>query len=236
MKASRNLFLFLSSFLIIFLLSNRLVLAENMSSEEPKLALQKAYFAGGCFWCMEAPFEQTKGVTSVDAGYVNSKILNPTYEMVSQGSTGAYEAIEVVYDPEKIGFEDLLNVYWTTIDPTQTDGQFADRGSQYLTAIFYQNNQEKKIAEESKKILEESKIFKKPIPVAVVPFQNWTRAEEYHQDYHKKTADHYNRYSLGSGRKPFLDRMWNKKAYCPLRRIAPEKLKQTLDAARPQNP
>ncbi len=190
------------------------------------MTLQKAYFAGGCFWCMEAPFEKTEGVTSVDSGYVNSKIQNPTYEMVSEGNTGAYEAIEVVYDPAKIGFEDLLNVYWTTIDPTQTDGQFADRGTQYLPAIFYQTKEEKKIAEESRKILDESKIFKKPVTVSVVSFQNWTRAEEYHQDYHTKNAEHYNRYSFGSGRKSFLERTWNKKAYCPLRRITPEQLKE----------
>ncbi len=196
---------------------------------------QKAYFAGGCFWCLERPFEKTTGVINVDAGYANSKVPNPNYDQVSSGRTGAYEAIEVVYDPAKIGFEDLLNVYWTTIDPTQTDGQFGDRGSQYLTAIFYQNGEEKKISEESKKILDESKIFKKPVAVQVVPFQNWTRAENYHQDYYKTNAMHYNLYSLGSGRKSFLDKTWNKKAYCPLRRITPEKLKETLSAARSKN-
>ncbi len=192
------------------------------------MALQKAYFAGGCFWCMEAPFEKAPGVISVDSGYANSKVPSPNYEQVSEGTTGAYEAVEVIYDPAKTNFEDLLNVFWTTIDPTQADGQFADRGSQYLTAIFYQNENEKKIAEESKKILDESKIFKKPITVAVLPFQNWTRAEEYHQDYYKKNAVHYNSYSLGSGRKPFLEKMWNKQPYCPLRRITPEQLKEKL--------
>ena len=188
--------------------------------------MNKAHFAGGCFWCMEGPFEKTEGITGVDSGYANSKIPNPTYEQVSAGDTGAYEAIEVIYDPDKVSFEDLLNVYWTTIDPTQTDGQFGDRGSQYRTAIFYQTEEEKKIAEESKKILDESKFFKKPIAVKILPFENWTRAEEYHQDYHKKNSMHYNAYSIGSGRKPFLDRTWNKKPYCPLRRITPEKLKQ----------
>ncbi|MBI3317129.1 MAG: peptide-methionine (S)-S-oxide reductase MsrA [Candidatus Omnitrophica bacterium] len=188
--------------------------------------LKKAYFAGGCFWCMEGPFEKTEGVKGVDSGYANSKTPNPTYEQVSNGTTEAYEAVEVVYDPDKVNFEDLLNVYWTTIDPTQRDGQFADRGSQYLAAIFYQSDEEKMIAEESKKVLEESKIFNKPITVNVIPFENWTRAEEYHQDYYKKNSVHYNAYSFGSGRKPFLDRTWNKKPYCPLRRITPEKLKQ----------
>jgi methionine-S-sulfoxide reductase len=187
--------------------------------------MKKAYFAGGCFWCMEQPFEQTEGVVSVDSGYVNSKVPKPTYEQVSDGNTGAYEAVEVVYDPAKVNFEDLLNVYWTTIDPTQDDGQFADRGSQYLTAIFFQDEEEKKIAEESKKILDEAKLFKKPITVDVVPFQNWTRAEDHHQDYYKKNAMHYTMYSMGSGRKPFLERTWGKKPYCPLRRITPEKLK-----------
>lgn len=200
-------------------------------AEEPKMAgLKKAYFAGGCFWCLEEPFEKTAGVKSVDSGYVNSKTPNPNYEEVSAGVTGAYEAIEVVYDPQKVNFEDLLNVYWTTIDPTQTDGQFADKGSQYLTAIFYQNDEEKKIAEESKKILDESKLFKKPVAVSVVPLQNWTRAEEYHQDYYKKSAMHYNLYSIGSGRKPFLSQTWGKKPYCPIRRITPETLKEIQKA------
>ena len=232
LKMSGGLHRIIASFLFVFFISNQLLIAENMKLEEPKMALQKAYFAGGCFWCMEAPFEQTKGVTSVDAGYANSKVPNPTYKMVSEETTGAYEAIEIMYDPAKVGFEDLLNVYWTTIDPTQTDGQFADRGTQYLTAIFYQTKEEKKIAEESRKILDESKIFKKPVTVSVVSFQNWTRAEEYHQDYHKKNAAHYNSYSIGSGRKSFLEKTWSKKAYCPLRRITPEQLKEKLSAPR----
>lgn len=187
---------------------------------------KKAYFAGGCFWCMEGPFEKTEGVLSVASGYANSQVPHPTYEQVSDGTTGAYEAVEVVYDPAKAGFEDLLNVYWTTIDPTQADGQFADRGSQYWTAIFYQDDEEKKTAEGSKKVLEESKIFKKPITVKVLAFKDWTRAEEYHQDYYKKNATHYNAYSTGSGRKSFLEKTWGKKPYCPLRRISPAKLKE----------
>ena len=190
---------------------------------------KKAYFAGGCFWCMEQPFEKTEGVVGVDAGYANSKVPNPTYEQVSDGETGAYEAVEVVYDPAKVNFEDLLNVYWTTIDPTQEGGQFADHGPQYRTAIFYQNGEEKKTAEESKKTLEEAKLFKKLITVGVTPFENWTRAEEYHQDYYKKNATHYTMYSLGSGRKSFLEKTWNKQPYCPLRRITPEKLKAALN-------
>jgi methionine-S-sulfoxide reductase len=203
------------------------LLCGTMKAEDSKMTeSKKAYFAGGCFWCMEGPFEKTEGVMSVDSGYVNSKIPNPTYEQVSEGNTGAYEAVEVVYDTAKVGFEDLLNVYWTTIDPTQADGQFADRGTQYLTGIFYQNDEEKMIAGESKKILDESKFFKKPITVQVIPFKNYTRAEEYHQDYYKKNAAHYNAYSMGSGRKSFLDKTWAKQPYCPLRRITPEKLKR----------
>jgi methionine-S-sulfoxide reductase len=194
-------------------------------AEEVKMADKKAYFAGGCFWCMEEPFEKTPGVKNVDSGYANSKMPNPDYAKVSMGITGSYEAVEVVYDPAVVSFEDLLNVFWTTIDPTQADGQFADRGSQYLTAVFYQDEEEKKIAEESKKILDESKLFKKPIATEVVAFKNWTRAEEYHQDYYKKSAGHYNLYSFGSGRKPFLEKMWKKQPYCPVRRITPEKLK-----------
>lgn len=188
--------------------------------------LKKAYFAGGCFWCLEAPLEKTEGVKNVDAGYVNSKVPKPNYEQVSGGKTGAYEAVEVLYDPGKVGFEDLLNVYWTTIDPTQADGQFADLGPQYSTGIFYQNEEEKNIAEASRNLLDESGIFKKPLVVGVIPFKNWTRAEEYHQDYYKKNADHYRRYSIGSGRKPFLDKVWKDQPYCPLKRISPERLKE----------
>ena len=195
-------------------------------------ASKKAYFAGGCFWCMEAPFEKTEGVLHVDSGYANSKIPHPSYEQVSEGNTGAYEAVEVAYDPAQVGFEDLLNVYWTTIDPTQADGQFADRGPQYLTAIFYQDGEEKSLAEASKELLEESKLFKKPITVEVLAFENWTRAEEYHQDYYKKNDGHYTAYSLGSGRKSFLEKTWNKKPYCPRRRISPAKLKE-IQKARP---
>ena len=222
----------------IFLIGSMLIPCLNLKAEEAKMEnLRKAYFAGGCFWCMEEPFEKTAGVTNVDSGYANSKISNPTYEQVSEGNTGAYEAVEITYDPAKVSFEDLLNVYWTTIDPTQADGQFADHGPQYLTAVLYQNEEEKLIAEESRKILDESKIFKKPITVQTAAFKNWTRAEEYHQDYHKKNAMHYNRYSLGSGRKTFLDRTWSKKPYCPLRKVSLEKVKNLTarkDTAGPQ--
>lgn len=186
---------------------------------------KRMYVAGGCFWCMEKPFEDTVGVMSVDSGYVNSDVPNPTYEQVSDGMTGAYEAVEVIYDPSKVSYEDLLNVFWTTVDPTQSDGQFNDRGSQYLTGIFYQNAEEKMIADESKKLLEEAKVFKKPITVAVLGLKNWTRAEEYHQDYYKKNAMHYNAYSVGSGRKGFLKETWKDKPYCPLRKISLAKIK-----------
>lgn len=180
--------------------------------------LKKAYFAGGCFWCMEAPFEKREGVQGVDSGYVNSRVPDPDYEQVCEGNTGAYEAVEVVYDPARVSFEDLLNIYWTTIDPTQDDGQFGDRGTQYLPAIFFQNNIEEQQALASRQILNESKIFKKPIVVDVIPFKNWTRAEEYHQDYHKKNPAHYQAYSIGSGRKPYLEQVWRNRPYCPLRR------------------
>lgn len=201
-----------------------MIMSANAFAGE-KTMEKKAYFAGGCFWCMEKPFEEMPGVLGVDSGYANSLTPNPTYEEVSEGTTGAYEAVEVIYDPAKVSFEDLLNVYWTTINPTQSDGQFGDRGSQYLTGIFYQNEDEKLIAEESKKLLEEAKVFKKPITVEVMPLKNWTRAEEYHQDYYKKNATHYNAYAVGSGRKGFLKETWGEKPYCPLRKISLDKIK-----------
>ncbi len=208
---------------LIFVL---LLICPSLRAEESKMSEKKAYFAGGCFWCMEGPFEKTPGVKSVDSGYTNSKIPSPNYNQVSSGQTGAFEAVEVIYDPSKVTFEDLMNVYWTTIDPTQVDGQFADRGSQYLTAVFYQTEEEKLIAEESKKILDESGLFKKPIAVQVLPLKNWTRAEDYHQDYHKKNEFQYTMYSMGSGRKGFLEKTWGKKAYCPLRKVSLEKVKE----------
>jgi peptide methionine sulfoxide reductase msrA/msrB len=167
-----------------------------------------AVFGGGCFWCMEPPFEQLEGVVDVMAGYSGGEEENPTYEQVSSGRTGHIESVRVVYDPEKISFKELLDTFWRYVDPTDPGGQFADRGEHYKTAIFYNNDEEKKIAEQSRKELEASGIFNRPIATALRPAQPFYPAEEYHQDYYKKNVLHYEAYKVGSGRAGFLERTW----------------------------
>ncbi len=172
------------------------------------IVLKKAYFAGGCFWCMEGPFEAEPGVTAVKSGYTGGKTENPTYEEVSTGSTGHYEAIEVTYDPSKVSYERLLEIFWRQIDPTDSTGQFADKGTQYYTAVFYNDEKERAAAEKSKAELAASGIFKKPIVTEIRPAQKFYYAEEYHQNYYKKNPFHYNAYKAASGRESFLHRVW----------------------------
>jgi len=168
----------------------------------------KATFAGGCFWCMEPPFEKLEGVKSVTSGYTGGKEKNPTYQQVSWGKTGHAEAVEIIYDPKAIEYKVLVDVFWRNIDPTQANGQFADKGKQYRTAIFYHNEEQKRIAEESKKALEESGKFDKPIVTEIVPAGPFYPAEEYHQDYYKKNNAHYKSYRYGSGRASFIKKVW----------------------------
>ncbi|WP_457578051.1 peptide-methionine (R)-S-oxide reductase MsrB [Desulfomarina sp.] len=167
-----------------------------------------AVFGGGCFWCMEPPFEQLDGVVDVTAGYSGGEEVNPTYEQVSSGMTGHIESVRVVYDPEIISYKELLDTFWRQIDPTDDGGQFADRGAQYRTAIFYSSEEERKIALESKKEIDEAKIFNGPIVTAVLPVKQFYPAEEYHQDYYRKNILHYSLYKAGSGRSGFLKKTW----------------------------
>lgn len=167
-----------------------------------------ATFAGGCFWCMEPPFEKIDGVKSVVSGYTGGSLEDPTYAQVSSGASGHIEAIQITYDPAKVTYKQLLDVFWRNIDPTQENGQFADHGSQYRTVIFYQNDQEKKIAQESKKALGDSGKFDKPIATELMVTVEFYPAEEYHQDYYKKNPTHYQTYSYFSGRKPFIKKVW----------------------------
>lgn len=171
---------------------------------------KKATFAGGCFWCMQPPFDAKEGVISTVVGYSGGQTDNPTYEAVSTGRTGHLEAIEVTYDPQKVSFTELVDIFWRQIDPTQADGQFADRGQQYTSAIFYQDDEEKKIAELSKKNLVNSGLFDKPIVTAVLPVKKFWPAEEYHQKYYLKKTFHYKMYKQGSGREAFIERKWGK--------------------------
>jgi peptide-methionine (S)-S-oxide reductase len=171
--------------------------------------LQKAAFAAGCFWCAEEAFEKVPGVTSVVSGYTGGKTKNPTYEQVSSGATGHTEAVEVTFDPAKVSYDKLLDTFWVNHDPTVTDRQFCDRGSQYRPAIFVYNDEQKRLAEASKAKWEKLKPFKQPILTPVVQASQFWPAEEYHQDYYKKNAVRYKFYVTGCGRYDRLDQLWD---------------------------
>ena len=168
----------------------------------------QATFAGGCFWCMESPFEALDGVMDVVSGYAGGHKENPTYEKVATGTTGHAETVQLTYDPSRITYGELLGVFWRQIDPTDPTGQFADKGAQYRTVIFYHTQQQRRLAEESKEALAASGRFKEPIVTEIVPFSNFYKAEEYHQAYYKKISAYYQVYGNASGRKPFLREVW----------------------------
>ncbi|HEX3037211.1 MAG TPA: peptide-methionine (S)-S-oxide reductase MsrA [Thermodesulfobacteriota bacterium] len=172
--------------------------------------LEKATFAGGCFWCMQPPFDRLEGVVSTKVGYTGGKKKNPTYEQVCSGETGHAEAIEITYDPSQVSYEELLNVFWTNIDPTDSGGQFYDRGSQYRIAIFYHNEEQKRLAEASKEKLEKSGKFDRPIAAEIVSASEFYEAEENHQEYYKKSPYRYKSYSYMSGREGYLEKTWGK--------------------------
>lgn len=169
---------------------------------------EKATFAGGCFWCMQPPFDKLNGVISTSVGYTGGPKDDPTYEEVCSGTTGHAEAIEIVYDPQKVSYEKLLDVFWKNIDPTTLNAQFADRGSQYRTAIFYHNERQKNVAEASKEKLEKSGKFAKPIVTEISHAKTFYNAEEYHQKYYKKSSYRYKMYKYGSGRSQYLEDVW----------------------------
>jgi peptide methionine sulfoxide reductase msrA/msrB len=171
-------------------------------------ALEQATFAGGCFWCMEPPFEKLPGVSKVISGYTGGKKENPSYKEVATGSTDHAEAIEVHYDSSIISYNDLLEVLWRNIDPTDKTGQFVDRGKQYRPAIFYHNKGQKKLAEKSRERLEKSKRFKNKIETTIIKAAKFYAAEEYHQDFYKKSTIRYKVYRMGSGRDQFLKKYW----------------------------
>ncbi len=170
--------------------------------------LRTATFAGGCFWCTESDFEKVDGVAEVISGYTGGHKENPTYEEVSAGGTGHVEAVQVLYDPKKVSYKDLLDVFWRHVDPTDAGGQFVDRGQQYRAAIFYQDEEEKHLAEESKKELEASRRFDKPIVTEILALNGFYKAEDYHQDYYKTHSLKYKYYRWNSGRDQFLKKVW----------------------------
>ena len=188
------------------------VAATGRAHAQPKAdkvpAYREATFAGGCFWCMEPSFEKIDGVVDVIAGYTGGKEVNPNYEDVSTGETGHLEAVRIIYDPSKVSYTDLLNVFWRQIDPTDPGGQFVDRGPQYRTAIFYHDAEQKKLAEESHTALAHSGRFKKPIVTKIFPAFEFYPAEGEHQNYYLTNAERYERYKSRSGRDSFLKKAW----------------------------
>ncbi len=171
-------------------------------------ACEKAIFAGGCFWCMQPPFDHTPGVTSTLVGYAGGREENPTYKQASAGETSHRESIEVTYDPSKVSYMHLLDLFWHNINPVQTDGQFFDVGDQYTTAIFYTTEEQKKAAEESKQTLAQSGKFQKPIATMILPAGKFWPAEEYHQKYYIKNPKAYGLYHFVSGRASYKKRIW----------------------------
>lgn len=182
------------------------------AKDEP--VYKTAVFAGGCFWCMQAPFERLDGVIETKSGYTGGNVKNPTYDQVSAGGTGHREAIAVIYDPAKVGFSQLLEVYWQQVDPTDAGGQFCDRGEQYTSAVYYNDDAEKKIAEESKMLLEADNIRfgGKPIVTPILPASAFYPAEDYHQGYYKKNPIRYKFYRGRCGRDERLNELWGKAA------------------------
>ncbi len=178
----------------------------------PPAGYAAATFAGGCFWCMEGPFDKLPGVVSTTSGYTGGSQEEPTYEQVSAGWTGHTEAVRVVYDPKQVTYETLLNVFWHNVDPLTKNAQFCDHGSQYRSGIFFHDDAQKLAAEASKKALEASGRFKEPLVTEITPAGKFWAAEEYHQDYYVKNSFRYNFYRTGCGRDARLRELWGKHA------------------------
>jgi len=204
---TRRLTLFLA-----LLLSNATACAGASKSEAEKVAIPEtaklATFGGGCFWCMEPPFEKLEGVYAVTSGYSGGEEINPSYNDVAGGRTGHTEVVQVAFDPKRISYERLLEVFWRSMDPTDSGGQFADRGTQYRPAIFTHDEEQRERAVKSRAALAKSGVFSGPIVVAITAFRAFYAAEAYHQDYYKKNPRRYESYRRGSGRAAFLERTW----------------------------
>ena len=183
-------------------------------AENPAIAPGHAVatFAGGCFWCMEPPFDKVPGVTATISGYTGGRKVNPTYQEVSSGTTGHAEAVQVVYDPKKVSYEKLLEVFWVNIDPTVKDRQFCDSGNQYRTAIFYHDEAQRKAAEASRAALEKSRPFREAIVTPIEMAGAFYPAEDYHQDYYRKNPVRYQLYRSGCGRDARLKQLWGDRA------------------------
>ena len=195
---------FLKTLLVLFLLST----AGLSVDAQTRADIQLATFAGGCFWCMEPPFDKLDGVLSTISGYTGGHTVNPSYKQVSSGKTGHIEVVQIKYDANKIGFSDLLKVYWKNIDPTRSDGQFCDKGEQYRPAIFYHDQEQKNLALESKQMLMDNKPFPDMLKVEIIKAATFYPAEEYHQDYYLKNPIRYRYYRYSCGRDKRLEEVW----------------------------
>jgi peptide methionine sulfoxide reductase msrA/msrB len=210
-------FIFLISVLFLIIVPG-LTIQKSGGGEPAAYAEERfetATFAGGCFWCMETPFEERDGVVDVVSGYTGGNKENPSYEDVSRGGTGHVEAVRITYDPHKIKYSELLDIFWKQIDPTDPAGQFVDTGEQYRTVIFYHTDEQKRLAEESKSALQKSGLFEKPIVTEIREASAFYEAEDYHQDYHKKSPLRYKSYRNNSGRDQFLTKTWGKTGNVP---------------------
>jgi len=181
------------------------------AQSKPAPGLEVATFAGGCFWCMEAPFDVLPGVVSTTSGYTGGHKVNPTYEEVVTGTTGHTEVVQVVYDPRKVSYQQLLEVFWRNIDPTTPNAQFCDHGSQYRSGIFYHNEEQLRLAKASRDHIERTKSFREPIVTEITLAKTFYRAEEYHQDYYKKNPLRYKYYRANCGRDNRLEQLWGKR-------------------------
>ena len=198
----------ISTLAVVLMLSQTGTPASMEQNLEENLA--KATFAGGCFWCMEPPYDKLEGVISTTSGYIGGTKPNPTYEEVSAGGTGHAEAVEVLYDPKKISYAELLDVFWPNVDPTTPDRQFCDKGYQYRTAIFYHNEEQEKLAKDSKAAIEKKKAFAEPVVTEIVMATEFYPAEEYHQDFYQKNPFRYKFYRFNCGRDQRLEELWGK--------------------------
>ena len=200
---------------LILLLSYALIgactIASSQGQNSSPVETRTAIFAGGCFWCIQPAFDKAKGVIKTVVGYCGGTEPSPTYDLVSSEKTGYRESIQITYEPAKISYDQLLDIYWRQIDPTQADGQFTDIGPSYRAAIFYGNNDEKKIAEASKEKLARSGKFSKPIVTEILPAMKFYQAEAYHQKYYQQNQKHFEAFEEGSGRFSFKKKTWENK-------------------------
>ncbi|MGB5179128.1 MAG: peptide-methionine (S)-S-oxide reductase MsrA [Gammaproteobacteria bacterium] len=197
---------------LALLLLGCVAVSSNVSSDTDKTQHQTATFAGGCFWCMEPPFDKLDGVISTTSGYIGGNSKDPTYKEVSRGGTGHAEAVQIVYDPARISYDELLNEFWHNIDPTNANGQFCDWGSQYRSEIYYHNAEQERLAKQSKAALIDQKSFDAPVVTGITEASTFYPAEDYHQDYYLKNPVRYKFYRYGCGRDKRLEELWGKTA------------------------